>query len=285
MRVFAILALLVGLVLAGTAVYFASERFRNMEARLAQQRQVPAVDLVEIAVAVKDLRFGDVLAPEAVKFVKWPKEIAPKNGFTTQEALFGTTGTKPRAVVRAMEPGEPILATKITNFGELAGMSQRLQPGMRAFTLQVDVSTGVQGWISPGDRVDILWNGADEGELITKLIMQNLTLIAIDQQVEADRARATVARTVTIEATPEQVLVLEQGRRMGKLSLSLRGTQDVAETGEAQVGIETIVGVKEKPVEVKEEVAPTVRVRRGTEAQEVATPTEQQDQAPAKPAP
>src|SRR6056297_2676461 len=92
MRLVAILALVIGLSLAGTAVYFASERFRSMEARLANQTVSPTSELVEVAIATKELRFGDRLSLDAVRLVPWPKAARPGNAFTSAEDLFGPEG-------------------------------------------------------------------------------------------------------------------------------------------------------------------------------------------------
>jgi pilus assembly protein CpaB len=89
-----------------------------------------------------------------------------------------------------------------------------------------------------------------------------------------------VARTVTVEVTPENVALLNQARNTGRLSLSLRGTRDETVTGPVSVDQTALVGVKETPVEVKEEAVPTVVVRRGVDAQQVPTGAEAPAAAP-----
>lgn len=274
MRLFAILALLVGLVLAGAAVYFVSERFKEQEALLARQRAQPQVELVEVAVAAKPLRYGDRLDKDKVRMVKWPKDARPERAFTSLEALLGPEGSKPRFVLTEIEPGEAVLASRVTNFGELAGMAQRLRPGMRAFTIRVDVASGVSGFLAVGDFVDVIWTGADRGQQIAKVILERVPVIAIDQMAQEDRTKAVVARTITLEVSTEEVALLTLAQNAGRLSLSLRGLEDETVTGEIIVDRSRIVPVEEaEPVQAPEE-KPTVLVRKAGEAERKEIPSQ-----------
>ncbi|MEM9049996.1 MAG: Flp pilus assembly protein CpaB [Pseudomonadota bacterium] len=275
MRLVAILALVLGLSLAGTAVYFASEEFRSMEARLADQRTSPGIELIEVAVAVKDLRFGQPLTKDAVSMAKWPAAARPPNAFVTVEELFGPEGTEERrSVLRKMEPGEPILASKVTEIGQPAGIAQRLSPGMRAFTIRVDVATGVSGFLSVGDTVDVYWTGNVAGTQVTQLISERLELIAIDQRAEEQRGRAVVARTVTVQGNPRQVAVMTQASSTGRLTLSLRGFGDETLTDvDISVNTRDVLGLVEQEPEAVEE-RNTVRIRRGINQVPQDLPTE-----------
>jgi pilus assembly protein CpaB len=271
MRLFAILALFFGLVLAGTAVYFVSERFRSQEELLARQRAKPQVELVEVAVAAKPLKYGDAITRDNVTLVPWPKQHQPAGAFNTAEALIAAEGTKPRYALVNMIPGEAVLGSRVTAFGELAGMAQRLQPGMRAFTIKVDVATGVSGFLAVGDFVDVLWTGVDKGQQLAKLILERVPVIAIDQQSQEDRTRAVVARTVTLEVSTEQVTLLTLAQNSGRLALSLRGLEDTSLAGEIVVDRTAIVGVDVVEPVIEPEAIPTVRERRGTEVKDVPT--------------
>lgn len=276
MRLVAIIALVIGLSLAGTAVYFASERFRSMEARLANQRTTPGIELVQVAIATRELRFGDRLTREAVRLVAWPKDAQPATAFTDLEGLFGPEGSDEfRSIRRVIEPNEPILVSKVTEIGEPAGIAQRLRPGMRAFTIRVDVATGVSGFLSVGDAVDVLWTGNDRGRQITKTIAENVELIAIDQQAEEQRGRVQVARTVTVEGTRRQVHLLTQASNTGRLTLTLRGFGDDLVSDDAmEVDITDITGEQPVVAPVPEPEQPTVIIRRGTQAAEEAIPSQ-----------
>ncbi|MEM6740745.1 MAG: Flp pilus assembly protein CpaB, partial [Pseudomonadota bacterium] len=201
----------------------------------------------------------------------------PEGAFTDLDVLF-PAGADPRFVVRRFEPFEPIIAVKVTEPGEDAGLTSRLSRGMRAFAIRVDVTSGVSGFLRPGDRVDVYWTGdggSDTivGSAITKLIDTNVRIIAVDQIADTERSAPVVARTITVEATPQQVASLAQAQSSGRLSLSLVGANDddvaeaVAVDQVGLLGIEEIV-----PEVVVEERVCTTRVRKGAETIEEVIP-------------
>ena len=276
------LVLLLGLGLAGFAVYMAQDYITQNEAALAKEREArkQIVPTTEVIVTTKAVRYGDRLRRDDIKTIRWPVNAVPEGAYTELETLF-PEGEPPRTVLRAMEPGEAILAVKVTDPGEDAGVGSKLAPGMRAFALRVDVASGVSGFLRPGDRVDIYWTGEGTTESggsreFTKLIQPGIKLIAVDQSADEDRNAPTVARTVTVEATPVQVASLAQAQATGRLQMSLVGAQDDELAGDVKVDQGSLLGIEERVVEVQEKKRVcTVRTRRGGEMVDVpiACPT------------
>ncbi len=206
MRVIFAVVLLVGLGLAGFAVYMAQSYIEGYQSALAKEKAArkPAIETVEIFVLERAMEYGDTLTSEDVKLVKFPKESLPEGVFTSADDLFPENDDRKRVVLRKLEAMEPLMAVKITKPGEDAGLQARLEKGMRAFAIKVDVSSGVAGFLRPGDRVDVYWTGNVKGsggaignDDVTKLIQANIDLIAIDQSANQDIESGRVARTVT----------------------------------------------------------------------------------------
>jgi len=269
MRLIFLLVLIAGIGLAGFGVYMASEMFNRDQNELRDLRNARAnqVELGPVVVATKELRYGQQLTKDMIKIVEWPVNARPKNVFTSLDEILGPEGAKPRAITRLVEPGEGVLTTKVTNFGQDAGVSSRLSKGMRAFTIRVDVASGVSGFLQPGDSVDILWSGRDNGGTITRLILENIRLIAIDQTADGDSNRPIIARTVTVEVAPITVASLAQAQATGKLSLSLRGAEDETASGPIEVDLSDIIGKVETVVQ--QERVCTIKVRKGAEVVEI----------------
>ena len=175
----------------------------------------------------------------------------------------------PRTVLRIMERDEPILLSKVTAPGQDAGIASRLGRGMRAFALRVDVTSGVSGFLRPGDRVDVYWTGEVRGENQTRLIRANVQIIAIDQIDDDDRANPMVARTITVEAPPEEVAALAQAQASGRLTLALVGVEDDTVAEQVQISTNQALGVAEVEAQAGPEVCST-RERRG--GQVIVTP-------------
>jgi len=155
MRLVFLLVLLAGVGLAGFGVYMASEMFSRDQSELKRLRVAlqNQVDLGPVVVATEQLKYGQQLKPEMIKTVEWPVNSRPENVFTSVEDILGPEGSDPRSITRLIEPGEAVLTTKVTKFGQDAGVSSSLSKGMRAFTIRVDVASGVSGFLQPGDNV------------------------------------------------------------------------------------------------------------------------------------
>lgn len=277
------LVLVLGVALAGGAVVMARNYISAYQMELAKERAAreAVVPTVEVFVTKRPLRYGEFLAVEDVRRVRWPEDAVPDGAFLTAETLFPNDNERPRIVIRAMETDEAIMAVKVTNPGEDAGISSRLETGMRAFAIKVDVASGVSGFLRPGHRVDVYWTGRVRGTAaradgeVTRAIEGNIQLIAIDQSASQEITSGSIARTVTVAATPEQVARLAQAQSTGTLSLALVGTNDnTTMTASIEVDQRSLLGLAEvevAPVKEEEKVC-TIRTRRGAEVVEIPIP-------------
>ncbi len=276
------LVLIVGIALAGGAVMMAKNYISAYQNELAKERQAreQVVPTVDVYVANIPLTYGEMLNKDAVRKVRWPQDAIPEGAFTDIASLFPAENAKPRFVLRTMEKDEAILAVKVTAPGEDAGITSQLERGMRAFAIRVDVSTGVSGFLRPGDKVDVYWTGSirdtaegARGEM-TRLIEAGIKLIAIDQSAGGDLDGTVIARTVTVAIRPEQVAALAQAQTTGSLSLSLVGVNDDTIASAIEVDQRALLGlgaIEAAPERVEEKVC-TVRQRRGGEVVNIPIP-------------
>ena len=279
MRVIFGMVLLAGVALAGGAVYMAKDYIGQYQAELARAKQMQSaiVPTQTVYVASRSLSYGDVLTPDDVRAVNWPQDAIPAGTFDDLAILFPEDKKEPRLIVRPMEENEALLAVKITEPGEDIGLTTRLEKGMRAFTIRVDVASGVSGFLRPGDKVDVYWTGSvaavGGSEDVTMLIQTAVKLIAVDQ-TENQINGARIARTVTVAAKPEHVAALAQAQSTGKLSLSLVGAGDDTEVDGIRVDQVSLLGLtKVGPVaKAPEEKVCTIRTRRGAEVVTIPIP-------------
>lgn len=279
MRIIFGLVLVAGIALAGGAVLMAKNYIGAYQAELARakENQKEVVPTQTVYVAARSLNYGDVLKEADVRAVAWPVNAVPQGTFSDMALIFPEDEEEVRLIVRAMEKDEAIMAVKVTEPGEDIGLTTRLEKGMRAFAIRVDVASGVSGFLRPGDRVDVYWsgsinNGPDSGE-VTKLIESSVRLIAVDQN-DAQLNGARIARTVTVAVKPEQVAALAQAQSTGNLSLSLVGAGDDTQLSEIQVDQMSLLGLTEAaPLPVVEKAREcSIRTRRGAEVVMISIP-------------
>ncbi|WP_299554276.1 Flp pilus assembly protein CpaB [uncultured Tateyamaria sp.] len=276
------LVLLAGIALAGGAVYMAKNYIGKYQVALATERaqREKVVPTIPVYVAERQLKYGEALGTVDVRTVDWPENAIPEGAFTADNPLFPEGVIDHRVVLRTMEKDEAILAVKVTEPGEEAGLTSRLERGMRAFAIRVDVASGVSGFLRPGDRVDVYWTGRvnkaldqSRGE-VTKLIQPAIQLIAIDQNAAGDLDGTVIAQTVTVAVAPAQVAKLAQAQSTGRLSLSLVGAEDDTVAAAIEVDQRSLLGIETKEVkaEVEEKKTCSIRTRRGAEVVQIPIP-------------
>ena len=262
MRLVALLILVFGVALAGGAIFFASEAFRAREAALVTRNTGP--DTVGVLVAGVGLDFGDPLTEESIRIMQWPRGGLPEGAFTSMEDLIGSDPDRPRYALRAIGKAEPVLASRVTEFGVRPRMISTLPPGMRAVSIQIDAVSGVSGFIAPGDRVDIVLTRSLDNEMTSQIVLQNVVIIAIDQKSDTEAASPRLGRTATVAVSPDDALILRTAQSAGKLSLFLRGMGETDIVDIAPVGAGDLLGERAAEPTAAPSTDFTVRVRRGT---------------------
>ncbi len=230
------LALLVGaLVIAVVTAVMAKNMFAGAGAQ--QAAAAPAVPVgPKVLVAKKALPVGTIIDADSLTFQPWPKELMQGayyvDGQPDAKNLAGT-------VVRyAIAAGQPITRGSLVGPQDRGFLAAALGPGMRAITVPVNVTTGVAGFIFPGDHVDIVLSqqvsgGGDGPPLkVSETIVRNVRVLATDQRVTSkDEDGKTPVRTfsnVTFEVTPKLVEKIAVAQSIGQLSLSLRSLADTS---------------------------------------------------------
>ncbi|KIC08756.1 pilus assembly protein CpaB [Leisingera sp. ANG-M1] len=264
MNISSLLSMISGLALAGGSAYVAKDYMDGQHAA----RITAGPELVEVVVASQDIAFGAAITAQSLTTIAWPAEARPGGTFTAYDTLLPETGKPPRRARRAIAQGELIRASRISKFGEKVTIVQTLRPDHRAMAIKVSAETAVGGFVTPGDRVDILLTQGRGNDLKTVTILQNSRVVGVDQDANEESETPGVARTVTVEVTPEQGQRLALAQRAGTLSLTLRTLDAPAE----EVPLESI-GLGDvlrnlPPADAAVPVRKTVLIRRGTEVTE-----------------
>jgi len=226
MRSSTLMSLAIAILLAGVAVFATRTYLADQQARLAAVG-APRVEERTLVVAAKPMRFGDRVMPESLKTIPWPSAERPDGSFQTIEAVVGDE-TKPRYAMEAIDPGEPVLTSKITGAGERATLSAALDPGKKAISIRVNDVLGVAGFVRPSDRVDVLLTRVvrnqvkNSDETFVDVLLQGVKVLAVDQTADERKDEPSVVKTVTFEVTTPEAQRLTLGANIGTLSLALR---------------------------------------------------------------
>jgi pilus assembly protein CpaB len=227
MRIRTLVLFLAAVVLAGgtgmlVRSYLAQKTAEVEAAPLAR----PAPPQKSVLVARNAITRGQILKPQDFSWQVWPEGGVDRNyiqaGSRPAEAFTGWVARDPFA------PGEPISDAKIVSPGSRGFLAAALAPGMRAVSVPVTATSGISGFVFPGDQVDILithtpLSGNNEAQhKASETVLHDVRVIAVDQKLDSKGNEALVAHTATLEVTPKQSEIIAVASEMGKLSLSLR---------------------------------------------------------------
>ena len=229
------LVLLIGaLIIAGVTAVVAKNMFSGASAPQAQAGPVVPSG-PEVLIATRSLPVGTIIDAEAFRYQPWPEGLV-------QPAYYirGAGGVDPRSLIGTVvrteiTAGQPVTQGSIVRPGERGFLAAALGPGMRAVTVPVSATSGVAGFVFPGDRVDIVLTQevtGGEGPPLraSETIIRNIRVLAVDQRITArDEEGNQIARnnsTVTFEATPKLAEKIAVAQTIGQLSLSLRSLAD-----------------------------------------------------------
>jgi pilus assembly protein CpaB len=255
MRVKGILLLVISLVLGLGAVQWVRGLANN-----------GAQTSANIVAANTSLNFGDHIGTADLKLISWPSNAIPAGAFTRIEDVVGAG--QDRVAIRQIEPNEPILTSKVSGPGGKASLSSVIDPTMRAMTIHVNDATGVAGFITPGDRVDILLtrddnNNKDNSK--TDILLQNVLVRGIDQEADEHKDKPTVVKAVTVEVTPDDAQKLTLGSNIGTLSLALRNMTSSQQVSTRSLSVKDLQPTVAAAVEGPRPVSYHVQIMRGTE--------------------
>jgi pilus assembly protein CpaB len=210
------------------------------QAALDAQRQAPALQQPStmILVAKGNLSAGQFVRPENLRWQPWPNDgIAPSYVVQGQRQLEDFIG----AVVRsAIGDGEPVTDTRLVRKSDRGFLASVLDPGYRAVTLNVTPSSGIAGFVFPGDHVDVIvtlvvhsegkdGSGAHENRA-SETVLHDVRVLAMDQRADDQTKDIVVGKTATVQVTPKQAEVLAVVSSVGQVSLALRSlARDEAE--------------------------------------------------------
>lgn len=225
---------LVVAVFFGLIAAYGIYNFLNQQRQAAEAFRTTTQDVV---VAAQDLAPGTVINEElikngTIKTTAWPKASIPAGAFSSPKQVIGKTN---RVKIVA---NEPILESRLG--GEGAGLTVRLEAGKRAVAVRVDEIIGVSGFIVPDDRVDVIVTTTPPGNAgqenrVAKIVLQNRRVLSVAQSTEQKDGKPQLARSITLEVSPEEAEKLSLASQDGQIALALRGLGDEGQANTAGV--------------------------------------------------
>ena len=204
-------AAIVGIIAVITAAIWLSSK--------TEEKQV--ITIIQSAV---DIEAGTKLAPEQLTAI-----VLPPGSQIPQGAIFNIGAVVNRLTKVRIVKGENIIESMLVPIASSEDLSNDIPLGKRAFTIGINEISGVGGFASPGNYVDVIVSVKDAaGMPVSKTVVEHVKVMAAAQSRSLTDLTPKVGTTVTLEVTPEQAQKLDVARSLGTLSLTLRNRADRA---------------------------------------------------------
>jgi pilus assembly protein CpaB len=190
---------------------------------------VKAVQPQKIVVAASDIPIGTVITENQLKVTLWPKDSIPPGSAQLPESVVS------RVAVRPIARGDAVTEQKLKPRSGAPGagfMTYVVPTGHRAVTVAVNEVAGVAGFLTPNDRVDVIVTTPlplNDKESVSKIILQNVPILATGQVTDQKAGKPVIVPTVTLDLLPEDAEKLVLSAAKGSLQLLLRNIADSSE--------------------------------------------------------
>ena len=225
-----ILLLVVALGVAGLTAMFARNWISAERAAMlaGAPKAAPQAARTHVLVADEAVPAGTFVTEGHLRWQPWPQDGLAA-GFAVQGKckIEDFIGAVARAAITA---GEPITDARVVHPGDRGFLAAVLGAGKRAVSVPVNATTGVAGFVFPGDWVDVILtmrvraedeDGDNQNRYFSKTLLHDIRVLAVDQAVERKDGQVAVAKTATVEVMPKQAEKIALALEMGDLSLSL----------------------------------------------------------------
>lgn len=196
-----------------------------------------------LVVAKENIPPGQVLRAEDLTTSLIAAELMPAQAFSDLNEAVG------RVALTQLNPGQAILDSLLAAKGAGGGLQSLVPQGLRAVTIEVNEYSGVAGLLTPGCHVDVIstvQNGAAE-QTVSRTIVQNVKVTAVGQKIgigktEEGQEKETIARSVTLIASPKDAEIIELAATMSRPRLVLRSPGDVSPVQTQGVTLAELIG-------------------------------------------
>lgn len=244
-KVVLVIAVILGLITSG-AVYFMMD---NM-----QQEAVKEQPKASVVVAKQDIEPREQITESKVQLKQVPQETVHS------QAVTSISQAVEKFALKDIISGEQLLKPRLLDKEEVSsGLAFNLADDKRAVTVPVTEVSGVAGFLTPGDYVDVVsvFSAYEDQQTVAKTVLQKVKVLAVAQDMVRDRdQKPKVTKSVTLGVGLAEAEKLVLADRKGEIRLVLRSAQNESFSMSNGVRFEELVGnLEEEETDNKDQTA------------------------------
>lgn len=202
------------------------------ETKTEEENKEPEIKMKSVVVAARNIEPKTMLISRLLTTQEFPENTLPPDAVTD----IAEVANKPAR--ERIFKGDVITRNKVYRNAQQAGFVGTIPPDCRAVSISVSDVTGVSGFAKPGDYVDLILVEKDDTLVTSRLLMQNVLLLSINQnmgvrstsEAEEDKESSVNPETraidnptlATLALRPDEILELVSASKIGEICLMLR---------------------------------------------------------------
>lgn len=213
----------------------------NAAAPRSQELNLGTVSLLAPVTPVAEgTRLGTVQMTE----IYWPRAEVPEGAVRRDddiEDLYAKVDLPAK---------QPVVRANLSSAPLAGGLADLIPAGNRAVTIEVDATSGVEGWATPGAHVDVLvtFNDPADGKKKTQIAIEDAVVISYNGNTKTTTRGEVASRsantTVTLSVQVSDAVKLYTARAMGQIGLILRNNGDRKSVGEQVVSTDDFSSIQ-----------------------------------------
>lgn len=242
---FVVLSVVFFICIIGVVAFVHFSSVKSDASTEAIEKQVASVEgYIDILVPIQTIPAGVALKPEMFKIDKKSETLVTTESPRTFEDV---RGQYTRGVLLA---NQPVNIDYLTSLQPVNALTASIPAGHRAIAIAIDATGAVEGWAQAGARVDVIWVTGYSGRRTSSVIASNVKILSANRRIEgfgatpqrnssgsakgAEKPKQDdggIPATVTLLLTAHDAMRVRLAALHGRLSLSLRGTDDAGAVG------------------------------------------------------
>jgi len=185
MKKLVIIALIVSLITGFAVFQFATslEKGKNPETK-------------PVVLAAQAIPKGTVIEKEMLKIAEIPVAMVHQLSIANQDDVLG------RITKENIEADEQILTSRLSDTNqENNNLSYSIDPNYRGVTILVDEDRGVGGFLTKGDRVDLVAQVLENGVVSSRYVVEDIEILEIGSKSSGDKGGEYTSVTLLVPAT------------------------------------------------------------------------------------
>lgn len=213
------IVLLIAIILGLITIFALNAYIKNIDTV-----EMATITYGEVIVANKTIPAHVRITEDMLKKASLPVEVIHPDSMKSMDKIIG--GISRSEIIS----GEQILGGRIVTDEIQGTLSYRIPEDMRAISIPVNEISGVAGYISKGDKIDILVT-YDDKEIVdvstTYTVLQSIEVLEVGYiRAENGEPQLELVDSLTLLVNPSQAEVLAYANIHGTLHLSLRSPID-----------------------------------------------------------